>query len=344
MRVLFVTKPHLPLIGGAQLTDRQMALALLARGHDVTVLCPVGPRGRATDVGVDGSTGYPTLRQTDIVPALEGLLRRRPPDVAVLGGNPDGLNGASDAILDELARRRVPTVLYLHDMRAVELADRPLARVLAPSRFLAAAAPRSVEVEVLPPVVDRRRYAVATSRRTALFVNPIPKKGLATALELAARHPQIPFAFNRCWWIAPDDLAALSAEVRRLPNLELRDEVAGPAALYGDARVLLVPSAAPEGFGRVAREAQCAGIPVIAAATGGLPEAVGAGGVLVDPSAGLAGWSAALTRVWHDSDEYARLRQAALRQAEDPACSPVRVGARLDEIVREAGSRRLGWT
>jgi glycosyltransferase involved in cell wall biosynthesis len=261
--------------------------------------------------------------------------------VAVVGGNVEGLGGAIDAILDELAH--VPKVLYLHDVPAGALATRPVDRVLAASRFIADVAPAGADVEVLPPIVDRRDYSVPTTRRTALFVNPVEQKGLSTALWLAERHPEVPFAFARCWFIAEHRLASLRAEVRRLGNVVLRDSVTDPPALYGDARVLLVPSTEPEGFGRVAREAQCSGIPVIATRAGGLPQAVGRGGVLVDPDAGVERWSAALSRVWRDRREYERLSVLALRQAADSECAAERVGARLEAILEEvsAGAARL---
>jgi glycosyltransferase involved in cell wall biosynthesis len=62
-------------------------------------------------------------------------------------------------------------------------------------------------------------------------------------------------------------------------------------------KVLLVPSQWPEPFGRVAVEALANGIPVVASRTGGLPEAVGDAGILVEDFSNAAAWIAALTEL-----------------------------------------------
>ena len=174
---------------------------------------------------MDLSAGYPTIKRPDVPAALRGLLGSPSPapDVAVVGGNVQGLGGVTEAVLAEL--RAVPAVLYLHDAPAAALAELPFDRVLAASRFIAGLVRCRDDVEVLPPIVDRRRYAVATNSRTALFVNPVPEKGLHTALALATRRPDVPFAFTRCWPMAPPGVASLRAELRRLGNVELRDAV-----------------------------------------------------------------------------------------------------------------------
>jgi len=51
---------------------------------------------------------------------------------------------------------------------------------------------------------------------------------------------------------------------------------------YRQIKVLLVPSLVPEGFPRIILEAAANGIPAIANNTGGIPEALGESGVLID--------------------------------------------------------------
>ncbi|MEK6950173.1 MAG: glycosyltransferase family 4 protein [Nanoarchaeota archaeon] len=55
-------------------------------------------------------------------------------------------------------------------------------------------------------------------------------------------------------------------------------------ALYAQADLVVFPSLWPEPFGRIALEAQASGVPLIASATGGIPELVSPGkGLLVEP-------------------------------------------------------------
>lgn len=90
------------------------------------------------------------------------------------------------------------------------------------------------------------------------------------------------------------------------------------------ARALLMPSRWEEAWGRVATEAQDNGIPVIATRTGGLPESVGPGGLLISPEAEIETWAEALRSIWHDSAAYAALATAASNHARRPEVDPER--------------------
>lgn len=79
--------------------------------------------------------------------------------------------------------------------------------------------------------------------------------------------------------------------------------------------VHVVPSRWQEPFGLTALEAMACGVPVVASATGGLPEVVGGAGILVpaeDPSA----LASALESLLRDPEEAARLGKLARRRAE----------------------------
>jgi glycosyltransferase involved in cell wall biosynthesis len=89
--------------------------------------------------------------------------------------------------------------------------------------------------------------------------------------------------------------------------------------IYSKARVILVPSRWNEGWGRVASEAHVNGIPVVAARRAGLPEAVGPGGILIEPDAPVEEWSNAINRLWTDECCYASLSAAALEYSRRPA-------------------------
>ena len=198
------------------------------------------------------------------------------------GSHGGWVEGAARAVGDG------PLVLYLHDHDSLPLVTGVRAdRVAAVSRFLAGADER---VAYLPPIVDLDHHRVDTTRRVTLFVNPVPEKGLETALGLARARPDIPFAFARVRSSRPSRRRRLQQAAAELPNVEIREAVDDSRRLYGDARLVLAPSRCSEAWGRVISEAQASGIPAVASRSGGLPEAVGDGGMLVSSDAGLESW------------------------------------------------------
>jgi glycosyltransferase involved in cell wall biosynthesis len=215
-----------------------------------------------------------------------------------------------------------------------------LGGVVAVSDFLAGEIrSRGGEAVTVPPIVPRDHYRVDSSRRVALFVNPIPQKGLNTVLAIARARPDVRFAFSRCWPMDRGDLRELQAEARRLGNVEVRPSTGNAAELYGDTRVLLVPSTYPEAWGRVAGEAQASGIPVIASAVGGLPEAVGDGGVLVDPRVGLDGWLDALALLWDNPAAYARHAWRAELNGRRAGATAAAAAERFEALLRACTTR-----
>jgi glycosyltransferase involved in cell wall biosynthesis len=87
-------------------------------------------------------------------------------------------------------------------------------------------------------------------------------------------------------------------------------------ALFRGARLILMPSRF-EGFGMVAAEAMAAGVPLIAAAAGSLPEVVSppAGGVMV-PVGDAVGLAAAADRLLRDASAREALSRSARASAE----------------------------
>ncbi|MGE0877291.1 MAG: glycosyltransferase family 4 protein [Acidimicrobiia bacterium] len=89
--------------------------------------------------------------------------------------------------------------------------------------------------------------------------------------------------------------------------------------LYRSFDVLVVPSIPTAGwieqFGRVAVEAMASGVPVVASASGSLPEVVGDGGVLVEPNDAVA-LADALDDLINDGARRRALSEAAHRRAQ----------------------------
>jgi glycosyltransferase involved in cell wall biosynthesis len=95
-----------------------------------------------------------------------------------------------------------------------------------------------------------------------------------------------------------------------------------------------MPSQCEEAFGRVIVEAGLNGIPSVASHAGGIPEALGDGGVLLSPGEPAQSWAATLDRILLDADLYARLSADAVLNATRPELNPDEITQHLLEIAR----------
>jgi len=333
LRILLATAhPHIPQIaGGAQSSTHELACELAARGHDVALLAGLtgegwlGLRGRVllkltgAAAARDDTLGYPTYRAWFAWDAVDYVKSAFAPNVAF------AQSGLPVRIARAFEAAGVPTAVYFRNVETDDLGGDPrdlkAARFIANSQFTAATykVRYGVDSALVYPLVQPEKYRTETDRSHVVFINPHPLKGLDVALGVAAACPEIPFLFVEAWTARGDDRAALISRLAALPNVALLPRTRDMRTIYSRARVVLAPSRWEEAFGRIAAEAHVSGIPVIAALRGGLPEAVGEGGLLIDPSAPLGAWVEALRRVWNDSATYADLSAKALTHATRPA-------------------------
>jgi glycosyltransferase involved in cell wall biosynthesis len=204
-------------------------------------------------------------------------------------------------------------VFHLHDGDFREIEGVPC---VANSKFTAEKyrAAHGIDCIVVYPFMSLENYRTNTSRANVTFINPLVHKGAALALKMARACPDIPFCFVEV--LPPTD--EIKTEIAALPNVKLLPPQKDMRKVYGKCKILLAPSLWEEAYGRVATEAQISGIPVIASNRGGLPEAVGPGGILLDPEGPADDWVNALRRLWQDDKHYAELSAAALAYAQRP--------------------------
>jgi glycosyltransferase involved in cell wall biosynthesis len=357
MRILFASAhPYIPQIaGGAQSSTHELAGELRARGHDVAVLAglvkpgALGLRARALlklarrPYATDRALGYPVFRTWHPHDVVDRVVRAWRPDVVL------AQSGFPVPIARKALQCGAPAVLYLRNVEFEDLGGDPAAlagaRFIANSRFTAERYREAfgIESRVIYPLFQPERYAVEGAGDKVVFVNPHPHKGLDVALALAERCPDVAFAFVEAWTLDDDARRDLRERLARLPNVTLVPRARDMRAIYRQARLLLVPSRWEEAFGRVVVEAQVSGIPAVASRRGGLPEAVGEAGVLVDPNADIADWVAALRGLWDDPSRYRAASDAARAAALRPSLQRDRQVAdllsALDEAVATAPSR-----
>lgn len=361
LRIIFVSSVA---AGGSGNSQRQLARRLAARGHSVDLLA-ASPTSRLVrplyDHQVDLSTrlrahrarpallalqrpwgsrrrrldtpDFPTWLAAVPENAYRGLARRSPPQV-VVGSSIERVSWRR--LLGQLRATGVPSVLYLREESAVghlTISHAVPDLLLANAESLAAAARAAGhECVVVPSVVEVDRARVESSRRAVLLVNPIAILGGDRLAPIARARPDIPFVVQESGLLTDSERVAIVAATRDLPNVELRPFSPDPAAVFRDARVLLVPHRV-DNRPRVVLEAQTNGIPVIASDHPGLVESVGPGGRIVADTDDPGPWVEALAAVWDDDAGYRGLVEAAAQHASRDDVVPERIVERFEALV-----------
>ena len=340
MRLLFATGyGHLPdVVGGLQTTLHELCLALQQRGVEPTVLCGYSAtenRKTATPRS-DEALGYPVIRIPDPIDSLVAVAAVAEPDaLVVLTG--DRTVPMVIAAIDT----GLPLGVYIHNVEFRELQGLllpdPGIQYFANSEFTARRLKSlfGLESEVLIPLVQPDYYRFRTSREKILFINPTVLKGVEVFFGIAERLPEYMFRVAESWNLNTAWRDYCRSRAEGLSNIEWASPTRNPETLYGAAKLLLMPSVWEEAFGRSALEAQHSGIPVIASRRGGLPEAVGEGGLLLDADADVDHWADAVRRVCGERALYAELSEKALEAASRVEMSPDFIVATLLTSLRQ---------
>jgi glycosyltransferase involved in cell wall biosynthesis len=205
-------------------------------------------------------------------------------------------------------RRRLGQRIVERNLEAYRTALRSASLVIANSHYVRRVIRKllGLEAAVVYPFTDLDRYrSEGGAHDHVLFVKPQYVKGLPIALEIARRMPDTRFL------VAGRPRGRARRAFGGLPNVELCGWIQDMRAVYARTRVLLGPSIWPEPFGRVFVEAGAGGIPSVASARGGIPEAVGDGGLLVEDLFDIDRWIEALRTLedpvaWADRSAKAR--------------------------------------
>lgn len=351
MKILLATAhPYMPQItGGAQSSMHDLAGEFAKLGHDVSVLSGLTGKGwlglrnrialkllRQNHV-VDYGLGYPVHRAWFAWEAAADAIRRVNADVVVLQ------SGFPVRIARAIKGMNARIVIYLRNVEIDDLGgdleELQGVSYIANSHFTAGRFCElfGIRADVVYPLIQRENYETDTTRENVTFINPHPLKGLDVALKVAEQCSEIPFVFVEAWGLSPEVKEQLLKQIARLPNVTLRPPTRDMKSVYGKARIVIAPSQWEEAFGRVGVEPQFSGIPVVASARGGLPEAVGPGGILMDPGADADAWAEAVRRLWNDQAFYAEKSRAARAHADRPEMNPARQIDRLLEIFGARG-------
>ncbi|MEJ6395919.1 glycosyltransferase [Gymnodinialimonas sp. 2305UL16-5] len=318
--------------GGTQNSTDHLIRMSIEQGHECAVYCGFAGRGlfglrmrvqrkmTGRPFSVDRTQGYEVMRTWEPLEAarVEAAVARFRPDVVVVQTR------RSAALGQAFAKLGVPVVLYLRNVEFAEndgdVSAIPGASFIANSSFTAGAyrAEYGIDCTVITPTIQFDKYHFETTREFATLVNIHPKKGYGIARDVARACPDIPFLFVEAWTLWDGLFEEIMAEIDALPNVTFMRRTSNMEEVYGKTRVLLAPSQWEEAWGRVASEAHCSGIPVIGSDRGGLPQAIGPGGIVLVHDAPIADWIAALRKLWDDEATYNELSATAMTYAKRP--------------------------
>ncbi len=286
--------------------------------------------------------GYPVRLLPDFYRTLVAEIEHTRPDLiwSQLEGALPVLQAANDL--------GVRGLCYIHDaefnpteMRQIAALD---CHLVASSGFLAGKVLRATgrRAEVVYPPAELYFDTPGNPDGVVTMINPHPVKGLDTFVEIARRLPAVKFLLQESWKLDDAALAALNQRLADLPNVRFAHRVSDMRSVYRQTRLLIAPSRWEEGFGMVALEAQSCGIPVIASRRGGLPEAVGDGGLMIDDYMNVDTWAQAIDSVLNDAAHYRALAERARKHAASDTFVPDALARRLYNIINSQ-PKRPGW-
>ncbi|MFH1730718.1 MAG: glycosyltransferase family 9 protein [Planctomycetota bacterium] len=173
------------------------------------------------------------------------------------------------------------------------------------------------------PLVAQPRESGSIRRRYITMIRPSASKGQRMFEQLVRLMPGREFLV----------VGALEVDVpwERVAYLPAAPNMGG---VYRATRILLQPAVNAEAFGRTVAEAAAYGIPSVVSSQGGLPEALGPGGIAVDDFQNAEAWVEAIEQVEQNYDAYA---DAALEHAKKFLSVEALLGA-----LRSADESRAG--
>jgi glycosyltransferase involved in cell wall biosynthesis len=173
----------------------------------------------------------------------------------------------------------------------------------------------SISSSVIVPSFRKENYCVQAKGHYITFINPHPKKGVDLMMQIAESLPQFNFLFVRSWTLEKENEERLQNFRRSMKNVVVEGPVRDIRSVYRKTRILVLPSTWEEAWGRVATEAQFSGIPVVGSGRGGIPEAIGPGGIVMARECAVTDWSRVLQKMMNDDTYYNNMSDLAFKHS-----------------------------
>lgn len=283
----------------------------------------------------DNIMGYPVYRGWDVRSGVASVVKDFKPDIAIIQA------GEPCLLANEFVQHGVRTVVYIRDVEFYQhegqYPSSELVSYIANSQFTANAFldEYNLSSTVIPPLVETKNYIVDSIRKYVVFVCPHPFKGVELAFRLAEENPDIAFMFVESWSVSDEDKLAYLARAKAAGNIKWLEKQSNMKNVYSQAKLMLVPSIWNEAWGRVVTESQVNGIPTLASNRGGLPESVGAGGIVLNPDADIELWNDALKRFCKDEVFYSDYVNKAFEHSQRDTIKASRLIAQFVDVLKE---------
>lgn len=185
--------------------------------------------------------------------------------------------------------------------------------VVANSHFIANLTKKLCNVNpiIMYPSINLIKYDLQNnSKEFITLVNPTKGKGIDIFLKIAKSLPQKKFiVVGRSTKFIDQKIIQ---DLNNVTFLEWTDKI---EEVYSKTKILLSPAIWPEAFGRTIIEAGINGIPSIGSNCGGVPEAIGNGGIIINNVYDVEEWVDAIYSL-DDSILYDQLSKNAKMNAE----------------------------
>lgn len=216
---------------------------------------------------------------------------------------------SSAEVLEMAAVRGVSTVFFVHDAESKNVND--LKKIVnLPNKCLVifnslftqnkfSILLKEYPHQVIYPPIDLHNNQICNNKRTFVtIINPVRVKGGEIFSRLVEKMPTIDFLAVNGWHNPLEE----GLNIRKLKNVTVWNKQDNIQNVFQVSKLLMVPSQWEEGFGRVAAEAMANNVPVIASRVGGLVEAVGNGGLLVEDYRNPNAWIEIVSKTLNSPD------------------------------------------
>lgn len=222
----------------------------------------------------------------------------------------------SQDVIDMCSIQKKKVVLFIHDHDPLNFLcinrSKSISHVvfnsLSTSRHFKALlnCPSSI---IYPPILLENYLCESRNPHFITLINPTISKGVRIAEKLAQLLPQEFFQFVK-GWREPE----LSPEAPK--NIQILERQYDMRDVYSKTKILLVPSQWEESFGRIIPEAGINRIPIVASRIGGIPEAMGSGGILIDAFNDPYSWLKEIQQLLLDKTSSEKLCKRAYMHAQ----------------------------